>query len=62
MGNPLPYDFCLPIDLTKLENERLRLVPMEVSLFIFRVGNRDLGWSCSSLSRARMPEIMGKPE
>jgi hypothetical protein len=27
----LPYDFCLPIDLSKLENNRMKLVPFEVS-------------------------------
>lgn len=25
------YDFCLPIDLYRLEDERLRLVPFETS-------------------------------
>lgn len=28
----LPYDFCLPIDLSKLENSRMKLVPFEVSV------------------------------
>jgi len=31
MADPLLDDFCLPIDLSRLENDRMKLVSFEVS-------------------------------
>lgn len=54
----LPYDFCLPIDISRLENDRMKLMPMEVSAFSLSQLKLGLVLHDSVVQRFRRPSCL----
>ncbi|KEF58655.1 uncharacterized protein A1O9_06581 [Exophiala aquamarina CBS 119918] len=54
MADALPYGFCLPIDISKLENSRMSLIPLQLSWDIM-TSRADWDRLCSIYVRETLP-------